>query len=189
MSVSTLVTDGALSVLQRRCIHSTINRSNRPLSTCRHQKRLTAAAGRQRSCSPCSYAVPRHQASDSAACKSSSREAGDTSEQQMPWMQGLLTASLMQAAWPGMAEAKDAGQQTLETLGGGIETIQQTPKGGLTPLGLIAVFSPVLLYGVFSIIRTTLNPRLKLSDFYFIAAGGFITINILSIVFFKVRFF
>lgn len=68
---------------------------------------------------------------------------------------------MAQAAWPGWAEAKDAGQQTLETLGGGIETLQQAPKGGLTPLGLIAVFSPVLLYGVFSIIRTTLNPRLK----------------------------
>ena len=53
------------------------------------------------------------------------------------------------------------GSRTLETLGGGIETLQQAPKGGLTPLGLIAVFSPVLLYGVFSIIRTTLNPRLK----------------------------
>lgn len=76
-------------------------------------------------------------------------------------VQGVLAASMAQAAWPGWAGAKDAGQQTLETLGGGIETLQQAPKGGLTPLGLIAVFSPVLLYGVFSIIRTTLNPRLK----------------------------
>ena len=30
---------------------------------------------------------------------------------------------------------------------------------------------------------------MQLSDFYFIAAGGIITINIVSIVFFKVRFF
>ncbi len=76
-------------------------------------------------------------------------------------MQALGTLGLLQAVSPSSAHAKDVAQQTIETLGGGQEVISAAPKGGLTPLGLIAVFSPVILYGIFSVIRSTLNPRLK----------------------------
>ncbi|KAK9863343.1 hypothetical protein WJX84_008884 [Apatococcus fuscideae] len=106
-----------------------------------------------------------------------------------PSLQALGAAALLQALLPGAADAKDIVQQTQETLGGGTEILEKGGGGGLTPLGIAAVFSPVILYGIFSVIRTTINPRLKLADFYFIAAGGFIAINILSILIFKVRFF
>ena len=82
-----------------------------------------------------------------------------------PALQALGVAASLQAGSPSAAQAKDAAQQTIETLGGGQEVISAAPKGGLTPLGLIAVFSPVILYGIFSIIRSTLNPRLKVLFF------------------------
>ncbi len=75
--------------------------------------------------------------------------------------QALGAAALLQALLPGAADAKDIVQQTQETLGGGTEILEKGGGGGLTPLGIAAVFSPVILYGIFSVIRTTINPRLK----------------------------
>lgn len=62
-------------------------------------------------------------------------------------------------------------------------------EGGLPVAELALVLSPIILYGIFNVYRSALNPRAKLSDFLFIVAAIAIVGNILSILIFKKRFF
>ncbi|DBA65885.1 hypothetical protein WJX79_010199 [Trebouxia sp. C0005] len=59
------------------------------------------------------------------------------------------------------------------------------PASGITPFEGLLVFAPVLLYGLFTIYRSKVNERAKLSDFLFIVAAGVVVSNLLSIIFFK----
>ena len=49
--------------------------------------------------------------------------------------------------------------------------------------------SPLLLYVGFYLYREKVNPKAKLSDLVYIAAAAVIVVNLLSILFFKVRLF
>ncbi|DBA93697.1 TPA: hypothetical protein ACH3X3_013768 [Trebouxia sp. C0006] len=59
------------------------------------------------------------------------------------------------------------------------------PASGITPFEGLLVFAPVLLYGLFTVYRSKVNERAKLSDFLFIVAAGVVVSNLLSIIFFK----
>ncbi|CAD7701535.1 unnamed protein product [Ostreobium quekettii] len=51
------------------------------------------------------------------------------------------------------------------------------------------LFTPILLYLIFIVYRTSLNPKAKVTDFLFLVASFFIIFNIISILFFKTRYF
>ncbi|KAF5835731.1 hypothetical protein DUNSADRAFT_6957 [Dunaliella salina] len=59
----------------------------------------------------------------------------------------------------------------------------------LTPGQLALLFSPVLIYGAFSIYRAKVNPKASISDLLLIVALCAILFNLYSIVFLKVRYF
>lgn len=65
------------------------------------------------------------------------------------------------------------------------ENTSQAPSG----VEFLLVLSPLLLYGIFSLYRSKVNPRAKLSDFAFIVVGLVIVANLISIIVFKVRYF
>lgn len=72
------------------------------------------------------------------------------------------------------------------------DTVQDAVQSGPpapSPIEILLVLSPILLYGVFSLYRSKVNPRAKLSDFSFIVVGLVIVANLVSIIVFKVRFF
>eukprot|EP00270_Netrium_digitus_P007999 TRINITY_DN2364_c0_g1_i2.p1 TRINITY_DN2364_c0_g1~~TRINITY_DN2364_c0_g1_i2.p1 ORF type:complete len:194 (-),score=32.37 TRINITY_DN2364_c0_g1_i2:152-673(-) len=48
---------------------------------------------------------------------------------------------------------------------------------------------PVLTYGGFNILREKVNPNASLVDFFFLLTAGFIVLNGITIVFFKVRLY
>lgn len=60
---------------------------------------------------------------------------------------------------------------------------------GVSIAEIVLLLAPILLYGGFSVYREKVNPRAKLSDFLFIAAGVVIVGNVLSILIFKVRLY
>jgi hypothetical protein len=58
------------------------------------------------------------------------------------------------------------------------------------PLGeVVLLLAPVILYSVFTVYRTTFNPSVKLSDFFFAIGAVVVFGNILSILVFKIRYF
>jgi uncharacterized membrane protein YozB (DUF420 family) len=60
---------------------------------------------------------------------------------------------------------------------------------GLPLIEVAVLFVPVVLYTIFTVWRTSINPNLKISDFLF-AVWGFVLLgNIVSILVFKVRYF
>ncbi|KAL3157091.1 hypothetical protein ABBQ38_001337 [Trebouxia sp. C0009 RCD-2024] len=61
--------------------------------------------------------------------------------------------------------------------------------GGLTAFEGLLIFAPVILYGLFTVYRSKVNERAKLSDFLFIAAAGVVVANLVSIIFFKRRLY
>lgn len=60
---------------------------------------------------------------------------------------------------------------------------------GLTPFEGLLIFAPVILYGLFSVYRSQVNPRAKLSDFLFIAAAAVVVANLFTIIVFKKRLY
>lgn len=64
----------------------------------------------------------------------------------------------------------------------------ESPKG-VSVAEVVLLAAPLLLYGGFSIYRDRVNPKAKLSDFLFVTAGLIIVLNLLSILFFKVRLY
>lgn len=69
-----------------------------------------------------------------------------------------------------------------------IPNLPSAPSG-LTPFEGLLVFAPVLLYGLFTIYRSKVNERAKLSDFLFIVAAAVVVGNLLSIIFFKKKLY
>lgn len=67
-------------------------------------------------------------------------------------------------------------------------TIGKTPQQG-SYIGWLLLFSPLIIYGIFTVYRTQINPQAKLSNFALIVTGLGILANIFSIVVFKVRWF
>lgn len=63
------------------------------------------------------------------------------------------------------------------------------PAQGLTNFEGLLIFAPVVLYGGFSLYRSKVDQRAKLSDFLFIAAAAVVVANIVSIIFFKRRLY
>mmetsp|Transcript_47049 Transcript_47049/g.89840 ORF Transcript_47049/g.89840 Transcript_47049/m.89840 type:complete len:148 (-) Transcript_47049:172-615(-) len=61
--------------------------------------------------------------------------------------------------------------------------------GGLDVNTYVFSLAPILLYGGFTVFRTTFNPNLKISDFFFSVACLVIFGNIFSILLFKTRLF
>lgn len=60
---------------------------------------------------------------------------------------------------------------------------------GLPVAEVAILLAPVILYSIFTIYRTAINPRVKISDFLF-AVGAFVVFgNIFSILVLKIRFF
>lgn len=68
------------------------------------------------------------------------------------------------------------------------ETAASTP-GGPSAFGLIVLFSPLLLYGIFNVYRERINPQAKLSNFAVIIGALLLAANLFSIVVYRVRFF
>jgi len=64
-----------------------------------------------------------------------------------------------------------------------------TQASGFNAFETLIVLAPLLLYGIFSLYRSKLNPKAKLSDFFFAVGGVVVVANILSIIVFKKRFF
>ncbi len=60
---------------------------------------------------------------------------------------------------------------------------------GMSSTELAVAFSPLVVYGLFSLYREKINPRAKLGDVIFIVAALFIFGNIFSILVFKKRFY
>lgn len=70
----------------------------------------------------------------------------------------------------------------------------QAPDAGPSVLGLpiteVAILlAPVILYSIFTIYRTAINPRVKISDFLFAIGAAVVFGNIFSILVLKIRFF
>lgn len=57
------------------------------------------------------------------------------------------------------------------------------------PAEYVILALPIIIYGIFSLYRAKVNPRVKVSDFLFILAAVVIVANILSIAIFKKRIF
>jgi hypothetical protein len=60
---------------------------------------------------------------------------------------------------------------------------------GITVAEVALLTAPLLLYSAFSIFRSQVNPKAKISDFLFILVALIIVANIISIIFFKTRIF
>lgn len=56
-------------------------------------------------------------------------------------------------------------------------------------LGYVVLLSPILLYGIFNLYRSQVNPRAKFTDFLFIVAGVAVVANLFSILVLKIRLF
>lgn len=69
----------------------------------------------------------------------------------------------------------------------------QTPAGATflgLPIGqVILLMAPVILYTVFTVLRTAFKPDLKLSDFFFAVGTVAVFGNIIAILVFKIRLF
>lgn len=61
----------------------------------------------------------------------------------------------------GCSQAKDTVQ----------DAVQRGPPAP-SPVELLLVLSPILLYGIFTLYRSKVNPRAKLSDFAFVVVSG-----------------
>ena len=60
---------------------------------------------------------------------------------------------------------------------------------GISPVELLILLTPIIFYGAFVLYRQKANPGAKFSDFLFIVAAFAVISNIISILFFKVRWF
>ena len=60
-------------------------------------------------------------------------------------------------------------------------------QGGF--IGWLVLFSPLIIYGIFTAYRVQINPKAKLSNFALLVAGAAVIANIISILIFKIRWF
>lgn len=95
----------------------------------------------------------------------------------------FLGFALTMPAWAEAASPADTAQQAVDS------AQQAAQTGGSSGPGLLLVFGPLVLYGLFYAWRQFVNPKAKLSDALFIAASGVVVGNIISIVFFRVRLY
>lgn len=60
---------------------------------------------------------------------------------------------------------------------------------GLPAAEVAILLAPVILYSIFTIYRTAINPRVKISDFLFAIGAVVVFGNIFAILVLKIRFF
>ena len=76
-----------------------------------------------------------------------------------------------------------------EEINAGINTAGAFASRSASPAEYVILLLPIIIYGIFSLYRAKVNPRIKVSDFLFILAAIVIVANILSIAIFKKRLF
>lgn len=120
------------------------------------------------------------------------QQATDSSTLMPLLLSGALLGSTPLAAWadetaaaPAVEAATDSVQQTAAAVTEAAAEAAPAP----TWLSYIVVLTPILLYAIFNVYRSQVNPRIKFSDFLFICAGVAVVANLVSIIGFKVRLF
>lgn len=125
-------------------------------------------------------------------CKSSGRRSGPASaaREAREEIAHLETLLLTSGGILGLAGPAFADEELAEVTEAAKEVAEAAPAEAegnpILKYGLL--FAPLILYSLFALYRS-IDPKAKISDFVFYTLGAVVVGNLVSIIFFKTRFF
>ena len=92
--------------------------------------------------------------------------------------------SIVQASLANLLLLPNALPAKAEELG-----VAKAAPGGISVGEIVLLLAPLILYGLFNVYRSKVNPKASISDFLFFTAALVIVGNVFSIVVLKVRLY